>query len=195
MRRKHLFQRRFVCLRIQNTNMSTTTILAWNYCYALEGICLFVCSLLVFTCVLCRLCLVLACHHRKVHKQDSAAGQWHPFFTVVVDLLIHFQDKITFAFSLSRFKISIKKKGRMIVSVLIFFAATPQFANNGHRHCHCHHHSHRHHHRHHHRHPHYELLAMAGCMRKTMVPKVSDCMGKLMPWVNPWMLSWENPCY
>ena len=71
------------------------------------------------------------------------------------------------------------------MSVLIFFAATPQFANNGHLHRHCHHHSHRHHHRHHHRHPHYELLAIAGCMRKTMLPKVSDCMGKLMPMGEP----------
>ena len=58
--RKHLFQRRFVCLRIQNTNMSTTTIMAQIYCYELEGICLFVCSFLFFACVLCRLCLVLA---------------------------------------------------------------------------------------------------------------------------------------
>ena len=102
LRKSHQFQRRFVWIGFRWTDMNTTTTPAWNHCYSPKSIFLFVSRRLVFTCVLCRQCLVLACHHRKVHKQDGAAGHWHPFFTAVGDLLIYFQDNFTFAFSLGR---------------------------------------------------------------------------------------------
>ena len=85
----------------------------------LQSLCISLFVFWFFTCVLCRLCPLLACHHRKVHKQDGAAGHCHPFFTVVGDLLMYFQDNFTFTFSLGQ-AYTWRKGGRLFVTLLIF---------------------------------------------------------------------------